>query len=149
MNRYIICIVVLIASIACIYYLGYKAGEKHIIEVNNDEIQKAVNEKNRIEAEQNERYKQAQIGYAGALSILNVRLNRMRNIQDLPRREGMQVADTNCASGAVPNTTKDTTGPVTKLATFKGTCNSDFYEAAMRQTLQCQTLIDLLNKSQP
>jgi len=105
----------------------------------HDQIQKNVAEKARIEKEQNDKYQLAEAGYSGALSVLN---QRLRDLQNMPRDNTLQVAG--CSSGTVPGEATYTIGTQIRLATFKGTCDRDFYEAAMRDTLQCQRLIEFV-----
>lgn len=107
----------------------------------HDQVQQAKNEKQRIEAEQNKRYADAQTGYAGALDVLN---KRLRNAETVPRAGCVQVADQGGAGGTVPEGARDTTGVEARLITYRGTCSIDFYADAMKDNLQCQSLIEYL-----
>lgn len=109
---------------------------KNYKESINDQVQQAKNEKIRIEAIQNERYNMAQTGYSSAIDILN---ERLRNLKAVPRDCTVPVAG-NSPCG-VPRETTDTGDAQIKLETFKGACSSEFYEAALRDTLQCESLI--------
>jgi len=105
----------------------------------NDQVQKAINEKARIEAEQNAKYTMAQTGYAGALDELN---RRLRNAENLPRSTSVQVAG--CSGSTVSEASTDTTRTQVRLKAFKGTCDAEFYAEALRDNLQCQSLIDFI-----
>jgi len=105
----------------------------------NEQVQKNVAEKARIEKEQNDKYQLAEAGYSGALSVLN---QRLRDLQNLPRDNPLQVAG--CSSGTVSGEATYTIGTTIRLATRKGTCESSFYADALRTTLQCQRLIEFV-----
>lgn len=135
--------ILLVCLLGYSHYKAYKAGEYHIKEINHDAIQQAKNEKERIEKEHSERYEMARIGYSGAIRILN---DRMRNLETLPRGKDVCMASSNSPEGTMPRSPEDTPRTITRLATFEGACDSAFYDAAMKQTLQCQALIDLLKK---
>lgn len=107
----------------------------------NDQVQQAKNEKQRIEAEQDKRYADAQTGYAGAIDILN---KRLRNVQAVSRPGCVPVADQGGTQGTVPEGARDTAGIEARLITYSGTCSVDFYADAMRDNLQCQSLLEYL-----
>jgi hypothetical protein len=52
------------------------------------------------------------------------------------------VAGSGNIDGSMSSSATYSIGTQIKLATFKGTCDRDFYEAAMRDTLQCSRLIE-------
>ena len=113
-------------------------------EDQHDLIQKAAIEKSRIEKEQNDKYKLAEDGYSGALSILN---DRLRNAKIVSGSGCVPVASSGSSNGTVPEASTYSIGTTTTLATRKGTCESSFYADALKTTLQCQRLIDLVKSA--
>lgn len=108
----------------------------------NDQLQKAINEKKRIEAEQNEIFIKAQRDYSTARRDLDFILDRLRNGEIVPRDESLSVAG--CSSDSMPKGEGDTTGANTRLKAYTGTCDINFYADALIDNLQCQALIDYL-----
>jgi len=108
----------------------------------NDQVQQAKNEKIRIEAEQRAKLDKAKLDYSDSRQRLGDALKRLRDAEVVSGHSTMPMAG-NSAS-AVPGTSENTAGTIVKLATFRGTCDIDFYEKAMIQTLQCSRLIEFV-----
>ena len=132
---------ILFIALGFSHYKAYKFGEEHMRNVVTEQRQLTENEKQKIEKEQNDKYEMAQIGYTSALDILN---DKLRNAEIVPRRTSVCMADSVSNQGSVSRASEDTSGTVTSLKTYQGTSSVNFYEDAMRDNLQCQSLIDFL-----
>lgn len=108
----------------------------------HDQLQIAKHEKERIDRENKAELDAARSRYADARRDLDSVLERLRNVEAMPGDKAMRMAG--CGSNTMPGTETHTDGAVVRLATYGGTCNAEFYKAAMMQTLQCQSLIDYL-----
>ncbi|MFA6904477.1 MAG: hypothetical protein WC236_15485, partial [Gallionellaceae bacterium] len=108
----------------------------------DDQVQRALNEKSRTEAAQDAKYDKEKLDHAADRQRLNIALKRLRDTEGVSGYCTMPLAG-NRTSG-LSRKTEDTSGTVVKLATFGGTCDIDFYEKAMMQTLQCSRLIEFL-----
>ena len=137
---------VVLAILAYSHLTAYRAGEAHIQkqfdsykENVHDQVQKALNEKAKIEAEQDARFTMAQTGYAGAIDEFN---RRLQHAEAMSRNGSVRVAGSSCSS--MPSETGDSFRPVTALAAGGGICDSDFYAKAMREHVQCHYLLELV-----
>jgi len=139
-------IALLVMAITCAgLYLYAKNIQSEFDEykgVVHGQLQKAISEKEFIERKYKADLDTARSKYADARRNLDNALERLRNTQAVPRDGTVQVAG--CCSDSVPCTEANSGGAVVRLATFTGTCDADFYAEAMRQTLQCKSLIDYL-----
>jgi len=113
-------------------------------EDQHDLIQKATIEKARIEKEQNDKYKLAEDGYSGALSILN---DRLRNAKIVSGSGCVSVASSSGSNGTVPETSTYSLQSYARLKTYQGTAEFNFYSDAMKDNEQCQRLIDLVKSA--
>lgn len=110
----------------------------------NDQLQKAINEKKRIEAEQSAKLAKAKLDYSNARRDLDSILDRLRNGEIVPRDESLPLAGSSADS--MPGQTTDTRITQVRLKTYKGTCDIDFYSDAMRDNLQCSQLIEFVKQ---
>ncbi len=108
----------------------------------NDQVQKAKNEKIRIEAEQDAKAKQANEAYQRDLDRLNDALDRMRKSAYLPRNEALRVAGDSTSS--MPKTPTDSTGLIEGVEIEARVRQSAFYREALKDTLQCSRLIEFV-----
>lgn len=105
----------------------------------DDQVQKNEIKKHIVEAEQDAKFKLAETGYSAALGVLN---DRLRDIPTVPRCSPVPVAGS--GGGAMPEASVYTEGTQVRLETFAGTCDRDFYEAALIDALQCSRLIEFV-----
>ena len=108
----------------------------------NDQVEKAKADAAKIKLEQDAKYSKAQSDYAADRAKLVTILNGLRKSQAVPRDGSLPVAGG--SSGSMPAETADTGGTNVPLATFQGTCDADFYAAAMKDVLQCERLIEFV-----
>ena len=135
---YIIIALTVAIGILC-WQLNSVKTEFHEYQENiHDQIQQAIVEKKRIEAEQLEKFRKAELDYADARKQLSDALKRLRDAQTMSGSGTMPVAG-NSAS-AVPGTPANTTGATDTIEITAGT-GSFTYENAMMDTLQCSRLI--------
>ena len=143
----IILAVITLAGIGFTHFKAYEYGEARIQEKMdkqrenlNDQIQQAINAKNAVIAEHDNKYQLAENGYNGAINVLNQRLSELKT---LPRNTGLCMAGSVGNFGTVFASSKDTPRTVTTLASGEGICDVEFYSKAMTEHVQCQHLIDL------
>jgi len=129
---------------------AYQAGEASIQakfdsykDNINDQVQKAKDEKLRIEAEQNAKYDAARADYLDANRKLRDALDRLRKPQIVPRDGSMPVAGS--SSNNLPGSSENTSGTNSTTSLATGACqNTEFYKLALMDTLQCSQLIELI-----
>jgi len=138
-----IIIVLAIASAGLYYRMSSVQSEfEEYREVIHDQLQKAIIEKETIERKYKADLDAARNKYSAARRDFDRILERLRNAQAVPGNSAVQVAG--CGRNSVPCTEANSGRAVVRLATYQGTCDADFYAEAMRQTLQCKSLIDYL-----
>jgi hypothetical protein len=144
----IIMALIALAGIGFTHFKAFEYGEAHIQakmdkqkENLDAQIQQVINAKNAVIAEQAEKYRLAETGYSGALDVLNQRLSELKTV---PRNTSLCVAGSGSDSSSMPAKTANPAGAVIALKSFAGTCDAEFYAAALRDNLQCQALIDLV-----
>lgn len=108
----------------------------------NDQIQKAKNDKARIEAEQAARAYKAALGYSDTRKRLSDALKRVRDAEIMSGHGTMSVAGD--SPSGVPRTPADSTGTTNPVEVTARAGEATFYENAMMDTLQCSALIELV-----
>lgn len=123
-----------------LYYLTseYKEYKESI----NAQLQTAINEKVRIESEQTAKLDKARRDYSSARRDLDSILGRLRNGEIMSRDEALQVAGNSPYS--LSSTAGGAGGTQVKLKTYNGTCDIEFYSDAMKDNLQCQSIIEFI-----
>jgi hypothetical protein len=123
-----------------LYYLTseYKEYKESI----NAQLQTAINEKVRIESEQAAKLDKARRDYSTARRDLDSILDRLRNGEIVSRDEALQVAGNSPYS--LSSTAGSARGTQVKLKTYAGTCDIEFYSDAMKDNLQCQSIIEFI-----
>lgn len=102
----------------------------------------AAKEKIRIDAEHQKEFADAQNGWPDALAVLN---DRLRKSEIMSGKCSMPVASSSSSNGSMPRTEENTTGTINPIETSART-GQTFYEAAMRDTLQCSKLIKFVSQ---
>jgi hypothetical protein len=108
----------------------------------NAQLQTAINEKIRIESEQAAKLDKARRDYSSARRDLDSILDRLRNGEIVSRDEALQVAGNSPYS--LSSTAGSARGTQIKLKTYNGTCDIEFYSDAMKDNLQCQSIIEFI-----
>jgi len=108
----------------------------------NAQLQTAINEKVRIESEQAAKLDKARRDYSNTRRDLDSILDRLRNGEIVSRDEALQVARDSPYS--LSGTTGSAGRPQIRLKTYNGTCDIEFYSDAMKDNLQCQSLIEFI-----
>jgi hypothetical protein len=108
----------------------------------NDQLQAAINEKKRVEAEQNAKLAKAKLDYSNSRSDLDSILDRLRNGEIVSRDEALQVAG--CSGDSVSGNSTYSIRTQIKLKTYSGTCDINFYSDALKDNLQCEKLIEFV-----
>lgn len=108
----------------------------------NAQLQTAINEKIRIESEQTAKLDKARRDYSSARRDLDFILDRLRNGEIVSRNEALQVAGNSPYS--LSSTAGGAGGTQVKLKTYAGTCDIEFYSDAMKDNLQCQSIIEFI-----
>jgi hypothetical protein len=144
----IIFAVIGLAGLGFSHFKAFEYGEAHIQSKfdtyrgeQHDLIQKAENEKAKLDKEKDDRAAMSQAGFVGALDILN---GKLQNAEAVSWRGCVPVASGSGTSETVPEAATYTLGTTIRLAATNGICSQDFYNKAMREHLQCQRLIDLV-----
>lgn len=141
--KVMIIIVLAIASAGLYYRMSSVQSEfdKYKGEIH-DQLEIAKYEKQRIDRKNKADLDAARSRYADARRDLDRVLERLRDAEAVPGNGAVRVAG--CGCNSVPGAEAHPERAVVRLATYSGTCDAEFYAAAMRQTLQCQSLIDYL-----
>jgi len=108
----------------------------------NEQVEKAKNEKIRIEAEQDAKAKQANEAYQRDLDRLNDALDRMRSTRTVSRETTLRVDGVSTSS--MPKTSTDSTGTIEGVEIEARVRQSAFYREALKDTLQCSRLIEFV-----
>ena len=110
----------------------------------NDQVQKAIIEKTKLEAIQNAKHAQAKIDYMESQRKLRAALEQLRNSTNM--QGGVTLPLANMRPSSMPSQAANTSEFAVATRTFPGSCSFEFYAAAMRDNLQCKTLIDFVSK---
>lgn len=133
------------------HWLSYNHG-KDVVQTKFNEYQEMINDQvvaakivaDRERERQEIKYNGASASYQAASVSLDSALKRLRNTENLLRNCTVPVAG---HSGDSVSTSPTNTTGTTQAASFgAGTFQSaeEFYEAALRDTLQCQRLIEFV-----
>lgn len=146
--RIYVCGAVIVALLAAV---GLSRWELHSVtkefanykESINEQVAAAKIEAARIAKIQDDKYQRARADYADSVRNLDSILNRLRSGQIVSRDSGMQMAGS--SSGAVPAEAGYPTRIDTTVTARERACQgTQFYSDALRDTLQCQRLIELV-----
>lgn len=141
---YIIIVLALWQGIAQWQLHSVKTDYQEYKDSINDQVQKAKNEKIRIESEQREKLDKAKLDYSDSSSKLAAALKRLRDAEIMPGNCSMPMAGNSASS--VSRRPEDTTGIInTAEITARIGSFNEFYEMSMRDTLQCSKLIEFIN----
>ena len=110
-------------------------------ESQHDLIQKAKDEKQKLDKEKDDRATMSEAGFTGALAILN---KRLQDAETVSGSGCMSVANSVGNNITMPEASTYTIGSTVRLAATNGICDINFYQKAMREHLQCQRLIELV-----
>jgi len=129
---------------------AYQAGEASIQakfdsyrDNIHDQLQKAKDEKLRIEAEQNAKLDKARRDYLDAARKLDDYFAGLRKLSDLQRNSGLLVAGS--SAGAMSGEATYPSGTRERPQIETGACQgTEFYKLALMDTLQCSQLIELI-----
>ena len=142
----LIVLTMVLSMLAFTHYKAYQSGQGDVqVKFDayrsriNDQLQAAINEKKRIEAEQNEKLAKATLDYSDSQRRLRDALKRLQDSAIVLRSDPLQVSG--CCGSIVSRASKDTerTANTTEITT--GIRQTSFYSDAMMDTLQCSQLI--------
>ena len=142
--------VLLLAALGYTHAKAYTSGEANIQakfdtykEHINEQVSKATIEAARIAKMQDDKYQRARADYADSARDLAGVLNRLRDGTFVLRDGTVQIPE--CSGGTVPSEAGDPCGIDTTVTARERACQgSQFYADALRDTLQCSKLIDLV-----
>ena len=142
-----IVLALVLSGLAFTHYKAYRAGQEEVQVkfdaykgVIRDELQTAINEKKRIEAEQNEKLAKATLDYSDSQRRLRDALKRLQDSALVLRSDPLQVSG--CCGSIVPGSAENPSRIVDAAEITTGVrCSDEFIEKAMMDTLQCSQLI--------
>ena len=143
----LIVLALVLSVLSFTHYKAYQSGQGDIqVKFDayrsriNDQLQAAINEKKRIEAEQNEKLAKATLDYSDSQRRLADAIKRLRDSSTVLRSDPLQVSG--CCGSIVSRASKDTERTANTTEITAGIrCSDEFIEKAMMDTLQCSQLI--------
>ena len=143
----LIVLALVLSVLSFTHYKAYQSGQGDIqVKFDayrsriNDQLQAAITEKKRIEAEQNDKLAKAQLDYSDAQRRLADALKRLRDSAIVLRSDPLQVSG--CCGSIVPGEAANPSRIVDAAEITTGVrCSDEFIEKAMMDTLQCSQLI--------
>ena len=144
----LIVLTLVLSVLAFSHYKAYQSGQGDVqVKFDayrsriNDQLQAAINEKKRIEAEQNEKLAKATLDYSDSQRRLRDALKRLQDSAIVLRSDPLLVPG--CCGSVVSRASKDTerTANTTEITT--GIRQTSFYSDAMMDALQCSRLISI------
>ena len=142
----LIVLTLVLSVLAFSHYKAYQSGQGDVqVKFDayrsriNDQLQTAINEKKRIEAEQNDKLAKATLDYSDSQRSLSDALKRLRDATTVLRSDPLQVSG--CCASAVPGTSENTARIVDAAEITTGIRQTSFYSDAVMDTLQCSQLI--------
>ena len=110
----------------------------------NDQVQKANAKAAAIKLEQDAKLAKAKTDYDADRRRLDAALAGLRKSQIVPRNESLPVAG--CGSDSMPSETGNTERIAPAAEITAGACEgSEFWENALKDTLQCSKLIEFVS----
>ena len=153
MNRYAIILACLMLGLGLTHWKAYSHG-KEVVQAKfdtykgniNDQVQKANAKATAIKAEQDAKYDKAKLDYADVSRDLDAALKRLRKPPSVPRNESLPVAG--CSGDTVSTEAGNTERIAPAVEITAGACEgSEFWENALRDTLQCSRLIEFVSSA--
>ena len=147
----LIVLALVLSVLSFTHYKAYQSGQGDIqVKFDayrsriNDQLQAAITEKKRIEAEQNEKLAKATLDYSDSQRRLSDALKRLRDNSTVLRSDPLQVSG--CCGSIVSRASEDTTRTVDSVEIAAGVRQTTFYSDAMMDTLQCSQLIKFVQQ---
>lgn len=150
MNRYAIILACLMVGLGWTHWKAYSHG-KEVVQVKfdtykgniNDQLQTANAKAAAIKLEQDAKLAKAKTDYDVDRRKLDTALAGLRKSQVMPRNESLPVAG--CSDNPMPTEAGNTERIAPAVEITAGACEgSEFWENALRDTLQCSQLIEFL-----